>query len=48
VIRATSPKVLAEEASQAYKDVDEVINSVELSGISKRVARLVPLGVAKG
>lgn len=48
VVRATHPKVLAEEASEAYKDIDEVIKSVELSKISKPVARVIPLGVAKG
>jgi len=48
VVRATSWKSLAEEVPEAYKDVDEVIKSVELSGISKAVARVVPLGVAKG
>ncbi len=48
VIRATSPKVLAEEMPNAYKDIDEVIRSVELSGISRAIARVVPLGVAKG
>ncbi|MEA3255908.1 MAG: RtcB family protein [Candidatus Altiarchaeota archaeon] len=48
VVKATHPKILAEEASAAYKDVDEVIRSVELSGISRAVVRVVPLGVAKG
>ncbi len=48
VIRATSPKVLAEEVPEAYKDIDEVIKSVELSGLSEKVARLIPLGVVKG
>ncbi|PKP54491.1 MAG: RNA-splicing ligase RtcB [Candidatus Altiarchaeales archaeon HGW-Altiarchaeales-3] len=48
VIRAANPKVLAEEVSEAYKDIDEVIRSVELAGISKVVARVKPLGVAKG
>lgn len=48
VVRATHPKILAEEASEAYKNIDEVIESVELSGISKPVARVIPLGVAKG
>jgi len=48
VIRATSPKVLAEEAPDAYKDVNEVVNSVHNAGISLRVAKLVPMGVAKG
>jgi tRNA-splicing ligase RtcB len=48
VIRSASPKVLAEEAPMAYKDVDEVIRSVELAGLSKPIARMTPLGVAKG
>ncbi len=48
VIRATHPKLLAEEAPGAYKDVDEVIESVHKAGISLKVARVVPLGVAKG
>ncbi len=47
-VRAVSYKVLAEEAPEAYKDVDEVIKSVELAGISRPVARNVPLGVVKG
>ncbi|MFH0860610.1 MAG: RtcB family protein [Candidatus Altiarchaeota archaeon] len=48
IIRATSPKVLAEEVPEAYKDITEVVKSVELSGISEAVARVVPLGVTKG
>jgi len=48
VIRADSWKVLAEEVPEAYKDVDEVIRSVELAGLAKSIVRLIPLGVAKG
>jgi len=48
VIFATTPKVLAEEAPDAYKDIDEVIDSVVTAGLSKKVARMVPLGVSKG
>jgi tRNA-splicing ligase RtcB (3'-phosphate/5'-hydroxy nucleic acid ligase) len=48
VIRATNPKVLAEEASEAYKDIDEVIRSVETAGIARAIARVTPIGVAKG
>jgi len=48
VVFATSPKVIAEEAPRVYKNVDEVIKATELSGISKKIARTVPLGVAKG
>ncbi|NPA86904.1 MAG: RtcB family protein [Candidatus Diapherotrites archaeon] len=47
-VRAVSYKVLAEEAPGAYKDVDEVIRSVDLAGISRPVSRNVPLGVVKG
>ena len=48
VVRATNIRILAEEASEAYKDIDDVIKSVELSGISKPIARVIPIGVAKG
>ncbi len=48
IARATHSKVLAEEAPEAYKDVDLVIESVAMAGISKKVAKLRPLGVVKG
>ncbi|MFH0836347.1 MAG: RtcB family protein [Candidatus Micrarchaeota archaeon] len=47
-VRATQPRVLAEEASGAYKNVDTVVESVELTGLCKIVAKLKPLGVIKG
>ncbi len=47
-VRATNMKTLAEEAADAYKDVDEVVKSVELAGLSGIVARLRPIGVVKG
>ncbi|HHQ45388.1 MAG TPA: RtcB family protein [Candidatus Altiarchaeales archaeon] len=47
-VKAASMKVLAEEHSGAYKNIDEVIKSVELSGLSRPIAKMVPLGVAKG
>ena len=46
--QSTTPKVLAEEAPLAYKDVESVIESVHKAGISLKVARMVPLGVVKG
>jgi tRNA-splicing ligase RtcB len=46
--KAASWKVLAEEAPSAYKEIDEVARVTEDAGISKRVVRLVPLGVIKG
>jgi tRNA-splicing ligase RtcB len=39
---------LAEEASQAYKDVTEVVDVTEKAGISHKVARVIPMGVIKG
>ena len=47
-VRSTSYSGLAEEAGGAYKDVDEVIEAAETAGISRRVARLTPLGNVKG
>jgi len=47
-IRATEPKVVAEEAPDAYKNVDDVVESVALAGISDIVAKLRPIGVVKG
>ena len=48
VIRAHSKKTLREEAPQAYKDVDMVVEASHESGIADKVARLKPLGVVKG
>jgi tRNA-splicing ligase RtcB len=47
-IRAGSMAGLAEEAPQAYKDVDQVVEAVVGSGIARKVARLHPLAVIKG
>ncbi len=42
------PKSLSEEAPGAYKDVDDVIESVHGAGISTKAIRMVPVGVIKG
>ncbi len=47
-IRAGSMPGLAEEAPQAYKDVDAVVEVVAKAGIAKKVARLRPVAVIKG
>jgi len=47
-IRAGSMAGLAEEAPQAYKDVDEVVETVVGAGIASKVARLRPVAVVKG
>ncbi|MEA1963868.1 MAG: RtcB family protein [Candidatus Aerophobetes bacterium] len=48
LILAKGRRTIAEEMSDAYKDVDEVVEIVEKAGLSRRVARLKPLGVIKG
>ncbi len=48
LVRAESVSGLAEEASQAYKDVSEVVEVVHQAGISRKVAMAVPMGVIKG
>jgi len=48
VVIAGSMSGLAEEAPQAYKDVSRVVDITQSAGISKKVAKLCPLGVLKG
>jgi tRNA-splicing ligase RtcB len=47
-VRAGSMSGLAEEAPQAYKDVDAVVETVCAAAIARKVARLRPLAVIKG
>ncbi len=47
-VKAGSWKSLAEEAPEAYKDIDEVVNVVDELGISKKIAKMKPLVVVKG
>ena len=48
IARAQSRRGLAEEQPDAYKNVDEVVDVVHRAGLSKKVARMRPLGVIKG
>lgn len=48
VVKAASKETLAEEAPDAYKDVSKVVNVVHNAGISRLVAKIVPLGSIKG
>jgi len=48
IVRARGKRTLAEEGSYAYKDVNKVVDVVHNAGISRRVARMKPLGVVKG
>jgi tRNA-splicing ligase RtcB len=47
-VQAGSLPGLAEEAPQAYKDVDAVVETVDRAGIALKVARLRPVVVVKG
>lgn len=47
-VRATGKLTMAEEMSEAYKDVTEVVNVAHGSGISRKVAKLRPIAVIKG
>jgi tRNA-splicing ligase RtcB (3'-phosphate/5'-hydroxy nucleic acid ligase) len=48
IVRSAGRGTLAEEMSEAYKDVSDVVEVVHKAGISTKVARLRPLGVVKG
>ena len=47
-VRAGSMGGLAEEAPEAYKDVDEVVDVTQRAGISRKIVRTIPIGVIKG
>jgi tRNA-splicing ligase RtcB len=47
-VRAGSMPGLAEEAPEAYKDVDRVVEVVHGAGIAKKAARITPVAVIKG
>jgi len=48
IVKSSGRDTLAEEAPEAYKDVNQVVGVVEGAGISRRVCRMRPLGVIKG
>jgi tRNA-splicing ligase RtcB (3'-phosphate/5'-hydroxy nucleic acid ligase) len=48
VVMAAGMATVAEEMPEAYKDVAEVVDVVDRAGLSRRVARLRPMGVVKG
>lgn len=47
-LKSTSWKGVAEEASEAYKDIDEVVRVSHEARIGRLVARVIPVGVMKG
>lgn len=48
LVKAVSMSGLAEETGLAYKDISEVVESVDRAGITKKVAELRPIGNIKG
>lgn len=48
VARYQGRRTMAEEMPHAYKDVADVVETMDQAGISKRVARFRPVGVIKG
>jgi tRNA-splicing ligase RtcB len=47
-VRSVSRGGLTEEAGAAYKDIDEVVDTVHQAGVSRKVVRLIPIGNVKG
>jgi len=47
-VRAAGKKTIVEEAPQAYKNIDDVIDVVTKAGISRKIAKMRPLCVIKG
>ncbi|MDD5081881.1 MAG: RtcB family protein [Dehalococcoidales bacterium] len=47
-VMAANVGSLAEEASEAYKDVADVVEVIHQAGISRKIARARPIGVVKG
>ena len=47
-VRAQNPRLLSEEASEAYKDVAVVVDVLDGANIAKKICRMRPMGVVKG
>ena len=48
IVKGASGGTIVEEIPDAYKDVNDVVNVVHRAGISRKVVKLVPMGVIKG
>jgi len=48
IVRGAGRATIDEEISEAYKDVEQVVDVTHGAGISRKVAKLKPLGVIKG
>ncbi len=47
-LMATGRRTVAEEMPEAYKNIHSVVDAIDMAGISRKVARLKPVGVVKG
>ncbi len=47
-LRAATKHVILEEAPEAYKNIDEVVEAVNGAGLAKVAVKLSPMGVVKG
>ena len=47
-VRSASRATMAEEISEAYKDVASVVDVIHNAGLGKKIVKLKPLGVVKG
>jgi tRNA-splicing ligase RtcB len=48
IVRSPSSRGVAEEAPGAYKDVTAVVDAADHAGLSRKVAKLVPIVCVKG
>ena len=48
LVKCWSLRGIAEEAPMAYKNIDSVVEVVHNAGLSRKVAKLLPLAVIKG
>ena len=48
IVKSPSARGVAEEAPGAYKDVGAVVDAADAAGLSRKVAKLVPLACVKG
>jgi len=48
IVKCWSLRGIAEEAPMAYKNIDDVVEVVHNAGLSRKVAKLIPLAVIKG
>ena len=48
IVRAAGRSTIAEEMPEAYKDITNVVDAVHNAGLSRKIAKLRPLGVIKG